>query len=137
MAEHARCYGRDETVLVLDHYLPVLARKPHAAMHAAVVAQMPPIYAAVRNRLCQRRRDGYRDFAAILLLHQEFAAELVQGALEEAWQRDCLEPSAVRQLLLNRTAPPPIVPLALPAALVGTQIAPPDLGRYDQLLAVS
>ncbi len=137
VAEHARCYGRGETILVLDHYLPVLARKPHAAMHAAVVAQMPPIYAAVRTRLCQRRRDGYRDFAAILLLHQEFAAEVVQEVLEEAWERDCLAPSVVRQLLLNRTAPPPVAPLSLPARLADAQVAPPDLGRYDQLLAVS
>jgi transposase len=137
VAEHPRCYQRGEMILVLEHYLPVLARKPHAAMHAAVVACMPPIYAAVRDRLCQRRRDGYRDFAAILLLHQEFAAALVQNALEEAWKRDCLEPAAVRQLLLNRTAPPPIVPLPLPAALAGTHVAPPDLDRYDRLLAVS
>jgi transposase len=137
VAEHARCYGRGETVLVLEHYLPVLTRKPHAAMHAAVVAQMPPVYAAVRTRLCQRRRDGYRDFAAILLLHQEFAADLVQDALEEAWERECLEPSAVRQILLNRTAPPPPAPLVLPTALEETRLAPPDLGRYDQLLAVS
>jgi transposase len=137
VAEHGRCYGRGETILVLDHYLPALARKPHAAMHAAVVAQMPPIYAAVRTRLCQRRRDGYRDFAAVLLLHQEFAAELVQEALEEAWVRGCLEPSAVRQLLLNRTAPLPLAPLPLPARLAEAQVAPPDLGRYDQLLAVS
>jgi transposase len=137
VAEHPRCYGRGETRLILEHYLPVLARKPHAAMHAAVVAQMPPIYAAVRSRLCQRRRDGYRDFAAILLLHQEFAAELVQEALEEAWERECLEPSTVRQMLLNRTAPLPLAPLLLPTALAETRVAPPDLGRYDQLLAVS
>jgi transposase len=137
VAEHARCYGRGETILVLEHYLPVLARKPHAAMHAAVVAQMPPIYAAVRSRLCQRRPDGYRDFAAMLLLHQEFAADLVQETLEEAWERDCLEPSAVRQLLLNRTAPAPLAPLSLPARLADAQVAVPDLGRYDELLAVS
>jgi transposase len=137
VAEHARCYGRGEAILALEHYLPVLARKPHAAMHAAVVAQMPPIYAAVRTRLCQRRRDGYRDFAAILLLHQEFGAELVQAALEEAWERNCLEPSVVRQLLLNRTAPAPLAPLSLPARLADAQVVVPDLGRYDELLAVS
>jgi transposase len=137
VAEHVRCYARGETILSLEHYLPALARKPHAAMHAAVVAQMPPIYAAVRDRLCQRRRDGYRDFAAILLLHQEFAAEVVQAALQDAWERDCLEPSAVRQLLLNRTAPPPFAPLVLPTRLAEARVAPPDLGRYDQLMAVS
>src|SRR6266567_2892367 len=129
VAEHPRCYQRGETILVLEHYLPALARKPHAAMHAAVVAHMPPIYAAVRDRLCQRQRDGYRDFAAIFFLNDAFATETVQAALEEAWGRDCLEPSVVRQLLLNRTAPPPIVPLVLPAALAGTHVAPPDLGR--------
>jgi transposase len=137
VAEHRRCYQRGETILVLEHYLPALARKPHAAMHAAVVAQLPPIYAAVRDRLCQRRPDGYRDFAAILLLHQEFAAALVQDALQEAWERDCLEPSAVRQLLLNRTTPPPLTPLTLPARLAAAHVAAPDLRRYDQLLAVS
>ena len=137
VAEHARCYQRGDLILVLEHYLPALARKPHAVTHAAVVAQLPPIYARVRDRLCQRRRDGYRNFAAILLLHQEFAAEAVQAALEEAWDRDCLEPSAVRQLLLNRTAPVPITPLPLPTVLAEARVAPPDLGRYDQLLAVS
>lgn len=137
VAEHARCYQRGETILVLDHYLPALARKPRAVSHAAVVAQLPPIYTAVRDRLCQRRRDGYRDFAAILLLHQEFAAEAVQAALEEAWERDCLEPSAIRQLLLNHTTPAPLLPLPLPAALAEARVAAPDLDRYDQLLAVS
>jgi hypothetical protein len=71
------------------------------------------------------------------LLHQEFAAEAVQAALEEAWERDCVESSAVRQLLLNRTAPAPVIPLPLPAVLAQLRVAPPDLGRYDQLLAVS
>jgi transposase len=137
VAEHARCRGRGETILVLEHYLPALARKPRAALHAAVVDQLPPLYAAVRQRLCQQHRDGYRQFAAILLLHQEFPAEAVEAALAEAWERECLEPSAVRQLLLNQLAPPPIVPLPLPAALAETRVAPPDLGRYDQLLAVS
>jgi transposase len=137
VAEHPRCYGRGETILELAHYLAVLARKPGAVRHAAMIAQLPPIYAAVRDRLCQRRRDGYRDFAAILLLHQEFAAEAVQTALEEAWERDCLESEAVRQLLLNRTAPAPILPLPLPAALAEARVAAPDLGRYDQLVAVS
>lgn len=137
VAQHPRCYQRGETILVLEHYLPALARKPRAAQHAAVVSQLPPIYAAVRDRLCQRRRDGYREFAAILLLHQEFAAEAVQAALAEAWERDCLEPRAVRQLLLNQTAPTPITPLPLPAALAEARVAPPDLARYDQLLAVS
>jgi transposase len=137
VAAHARCYRRGASILELDHYLPALARKPHAASHAAVVAQLPSLYAEVRDRLCQGRRDGYRDFAAILLLHQEFAAEAVHEALAEAWERGCLAAPAVRQLILNRTAPAPPTALLLPEALAQTRVVEPDLRRYDALLGVS
>src|SRR5205085_4574104 len=105
--------------------------------HAAVVAHLPALYALVRDRLCQAHRDGYRDFAAILLLHQEFVADAVHSALAEAWERGCLEASAVRQLILNQTAPPAPAPLPVPEALAQTRVAEPDLGRYDALLGAS
>lgn len=134
VAEHPRCYGRGETIMQLEHYLPVIARKPRAATHAAVVEQLPAIYGQVRARLCGAHLEGYRDFAAILLLHQEFPAPAVQRALEEAWDRDCLTPSAVRQLLLNHTAPPPPDPLVLPPDLATATVERPDLTAYDALL---
>lgn len=135
IAIHERRHGRGETVLVLEHYLPVLARKPRAVSHAAVIAQLPPIYQAVRDQLCHGRVDGYRDFAAILLLHREFPVLALQAALEEAHRRGCLHAAAVRQLALNHTAParPPLV--AVPPALRTLHVAPPDLAQYDTLLA--
>ena len=39
VATHPRCHERKQTLLELEHYLPVLAYKPHAATHAAVVRQ--------------------------------------------------------------------------------------------------
>ncbi|MCL6593584.1 MAG: hypothetical protein K6T31_06375 [Alicyclobacillus sp.] len=39
VATHVRCHARKQTKLELEHYLPVLACKPHAATHAAVVRQ--------------------------------------------------------------------------------------------------
>jgi transposase len=137
VAAHGRCYQRGESLLRLEHYLPALARKPHAASHAAVVEQLPPLYAAVRARLQQGKRDGYRAFAAILLLHQEFAAETVAAALAEAWERDCVEASVVRQIALNQTAPAPPLPVPVPEALALARVLEPDLGRYDTLLAVA
>ncbi len=95
---------------------------------------LPPVYAAARERLRRGRTDGYRDFVALLLLHQEFPAEAVHAVLEEALARDCLEPAAVRQLLLNRTASPTPDPVTVPAALARLQLSPPDLSRYDLLL---
>jgi hypothetical protein len=135
VAAHRRRYGRGEPVLVLEHYLPALARKPRAAAHAAVVAQLPPVYAAVRDRLCRGRPDGYRAFAAVLLLHQEFPAPDVAAALEEAVARGCVDASAVRQLLLNRAAPARPAPVAVPRALAHAVVPAPDLARYDGLLA--
>lgn len=135
IAVHARRHGRGETVLVLEHYLPVLARKPRAVSHAAVIEQLPPIYRTVRDQLCRGRLDGYREFAAILLLHREFAAAVLGAALEEAHQRGCLQATAVRQLALNHTAPgrPPLV--AVPPALQRLTVAPPELAQYNTLLA--
>lgn len=134
VAEHRRRYGRGETAMKIEHYLPTIARKPRAATHAAVVEQMPAIYGQVRERLCGAHLEGYRDFAAILLLHREFPAEAVQGALEEAWERDCLAPSAVRQLVINRLAPAPPTPIPLPPDLASAVVAVPDLTPYDTLL---
>ncbi|MDO8691292.1 MAG: IS21 family transposase [Dehalococcoidia bacterium] len=131
---HARCHLRGETLLKIEHYLPALAFKPRAATHAAVIGQMPPIYATVRERLCRARPDGYRDFVSILLLHQEFPAQAVARALEEALQRGCLQPASVRQLLLNQTCTPPPEPIPVPLRLGETRLSPPDLSRYNLLL---
>lgn len=133
VAVHLRSHHSGETILELEHYLPALERKPRAASHAAVVSQLPPVYAAVRDRLCHAHKEGYRDFAALLLLHQEFGAEAVRSALEEGLARDCLEPTAVRQLLLNRTCAPAPEPVAVPAPLAALKLSAPDLARYDLL----
>src|SRR5262249_42104023 len=109
--------------------------KPHAASHAAVVAQLPPIYAAVRERLARARPEGYREFAAILLLHRESSVAALATGLEEAIRRDCLQAPAVRQILLNQAAPPPPAPVAVPARLARLEVRAPDLGRYNLLLA--
>jgi transposase len=135
VATHTRSHRRGETILVLEHYLPALARKPRASMHAAVVSQLPPIYAAVRDKLCQGQPEGYREFTAMLLLHREFPASAVAQALQEAWDRGCLQVSAVRQILLNQTTPPPPAPVAVPQALEGAMVSPPDLAAYDTLLS--
>lgn len=134
LAVHARCYQRGQTILELRHYLPVFARKPHAVRHAAVIEQIPPIYATVRDRLCRAHPEGYREFAAILLLHREFAADTVTAALTEAHARGCLQATAVRQLILNQTLAPP-GPVVVPAALVHLRLPPPDLAHFNTLVA--
>ena len=134
LAQHPRCYQRGQTILELRHYLPVFATKPHAVRHAAVIEQIPPIYATVRDRLCQAQPEGYREFAAILLLHREFAADAVTAALTDAHARGCLQATAVRQLILNQTLTPPD-PIVVPAALAHLRLPPPDLAHFNTLVA--
>jgi transposase len=134
VAAHPRAHERGSTVLALEHYLPALERKPRAAGHAAVVAQLPPVYAAARDALCRGRPDGYREFAAILLLHREFPAAAVATALAEAQRRGTLQAAVVRQLLLNQTIPAGAAPVALPAGLAPVQLPLPDLTRYNTLV---
>jgi transposase len=133
LASHARHYGRGAPVLQLEHYLPVLAKKPHAVSHAAIITDLPAVYAAVRDKLCHARTDGYREFAAILLLHAEFPGSAVTAALEEAVARGSVQASVVRQLVLNATSPATPPPLAVPDSLAGLLVGAPDLSRYDTL----
>lgn len=114
----------------------MLAQKPHAVSHAAVIKTLPPIYASVRDTLCRSRRDGYRDFAAILLLHREFPGDAITAALEEAQARGCVHPAVVRQLLLNSHAPATPPPVRVPPALATAVVGPLDLTCYDRLAAV-
>jgi hypothetical protein len=134
VASHTRSYQRGQTILSFEHYLPVVARKPHAASHAAFVSQMPAIYAAVRDELCHARRDGYREFARILLLNREFPKEAVTAALEVAQARGCLQATAVRQIILNARAPESPAPIAVPRDLAVGRLREPDLTQYDALL---
>lgn len=134
IARHERCYGRDQTILELEHSLPAIARKPHAVSHAAVIRQLPPIYATVRDQLCGARRNGYRDFAAILLLCQEFSLDQVTNALEDAHRRGCLQVHAVRQLVLNQITPQRPDPVAVPARLAAHQLPLPNLLQYNSLI---
>uniref|UniRef100_UPI003F91F1F1 Mu transposase domain-containing protein n=1 Tax=Alicyclobacillus acidiphilus TaxID=182455 RepID=UPI003F91F1F1 len=82
VATHTRRHERGQTMLELEHYLPVLAYKPHAVTHAAVVRQLPEVYQQIRRRITQTRPDGYKDFLSILLLHQSYSANDILNAIE-------------------------------------------------------
>ena len=133
VAEHERCYGRAKMLLKVEHYLPALATKPHAASHAAVVSQMPAVYGRVRDELCRRSKEGYREFVDILLLHREFGAEEVRAGLEEAERLGCLDGASVRQLVLNRLMAASMAPIRVPEKLAHVKVKLPDLAEYDRL----
>jgi hypothetical protein len=134
LAVHQRLFGRgNQPSFQLEHYLEALERKPRAAMHLAIVPQLPQVYAAARRLLCAGRRDGYKEFAEILLLHRDFPPEHVQAALEEALDKGMPQAQTVRQLALNRSGKVP-APIAVPEHLAALRPHAPVLSCYDQLL---
>ena len=80
---------------------------------------------------------GVKEFVRVLRLHQEYAAPLIEQAVQLALSYGCVHFDGVSQCLHQLQLPP--VPLPLldlsdkpHLAAVGTQ--PVDLHRYEQLL---
>ncbi|SHL06079.1 IS21 family transposase [Desulforamulus aeronauticus] len=99
---HSRSYNRGEKIMKLEHYLPVIARKPRAAKNALVVRKLPEVYQKLRVMLCQRNPEGYREYAKILLLNMEFHFEDVLLALEESFKSGYIGLEYIRQLLISK-----------------------------------
>jgi transposase len=143
VAQHARCYSRQQQVLNLEHYLDVLAEKPGALAGATPLAQWraqgrwPASYDRLWERLQGRqgRPAGTRAMIALLQLGRVHGAARLQAAVEQALAWGCADPAAVRHLLAADTLahpPPSAVDVGPLAAYDRPQPSP---HAYDQLLA--
>jgi len=102
--------------------------------------QWPPVYGRVLALLLARESDGrgLRQFLAILALHQEHPAGMVEAALERALQVGAVSADGVklclRELYGQDEAPQPL-------ALQGDSVLATighyslDMSQYDRLLA--
>jgi len=125
IASHKRCYGRSETILKLEHYLPALERKPHAVTHATVVRKLPPIFQELREQMV--KGHGYKDFLAVLLLVKDYSLEEVTRALQELGTSH-INASILKQHLSNhRTIDNPLPPVDRLITVIDTKV-------YDNLM---
>jgi len=139
IAEHARCYGRHQTISNWRHYLPLLAKKPGAVPFAAALrtGELAPVFESFRQGLCARQADGNRAFVRLLELCVQHPASLVTQAVTEAVARGAFQVEAVEQLLLGWQRPlPDAVPLSPERypEYATLQLAPVSLAGYDRLL---
>ncbi len=82
VAVHPRSYRRNEVIMELEHYLPILERKPHAVTHATVVRRLPKPFTELREYMTSRHNQGYKDFLAVLLLLREHTLMEISGTIE-------------------------------------------------------
>lgn len=132
VAIHPRFYGQNETRLELEHYLPVLVKKPRSLANAAPLrrANLPPGLNELKDRLLARQED--HELAKVLGLVIDHGVEEVEQAIVIALQSGQDTYQAVRYYLDQKGTPDSY------RGAVGTtsfpQVEPVNLEVYDNLL---
>jgi transposase len=110
VAVHDRRVSVDAPSLQLEHYLPVLARKPRAVTHAAVIAHGAPEVARYRDEFLRTRPEAVREMVAILGLTQEVGLPALSAALAVASRHHAYDIESVRAVMAmgadRQTRPP-------------------------------
>jgi hypothetical protein len=142
VAEHPRCLEREQDILNPLHYLGLLEQRPGAFEYALPVRQWrqkwTPEYEKMLDALRKNKPDGsgVREFVAILKLHHDHPADMVNRAVKQALDLGAAHLDGVqlclRQLLSPQECPPALVLDHPKLASVGYQ--PVYLEQYNQLL---
>jgi transposase len=135
VGEHARTFGRDQTVYDPWHYVPVLARKPGAWRNGAPFKDwvLPASIEKIRRRLSSAT-DGGRQIVSILTAVLSDGLPAVEAACAEALREGVCSADIVLNILARQREPrSPVTVLNTPQAL-RLRIEPTaDCSRYDSL----
>ena len=143
LARHERCYGRQQQVLDLEHYLDVLFRKPGALAGSRPLEQarraglwpesFDRLWEALREK--QGRSRGTQQMIELLQLGRAHGRDRLQEAIEQALAAGCADPAAVRHLLqVQELQHVSCEPMEV-GFLARYQRPLPALHEYDRLLA--
>ena len=107
VAQHERCYSRQQQILNLEHYLDVLYRKPGALAGSKPLEQRrqaglwPASFDRIWQALMERhgKQNGTRQMIELLRLAPKHGQAKLQQAIESALSGGCFDAAAVRHLL--------------------------------------
>jgi len=134
VADHARCFGRNQTIYDPWHYVPVLARKPGALRNGAPFKDWAPPGALGRvQQKLKAAVDGDRQMVAILTAVLADGLPAVEAACAEALGAGLCSSDVVLNALSRRHQPPAPPPIPVPHALTLRQRPVADCARYDTL----
>ena len=138
VGEHARCFGRGETVYNPWHYVPVLARKPGALRNGAPFRDwpLPSAMERIRRRL-KSMHDGDRQMVEILSAVLTDGIAAVDAACQEALDHGVCSSAVIINILTRRRDPAPAVTILTPDALRLRHEPQADCARYDSLRRAS
>ena len=134
VAVHERCYSQREKIMELEHYLPILKIKPRAVKNALVVRKLPKVYQTLRTLLCNKNSEGYKEFAKILLLNQEFSFEEVLLAVEESLTIGSPNLGTIKYLLVSKYTNKSSGSNIVPHLNHGAEVPVDNPAKFDCLL---
>jgi transposase len=134
VGEHARCFGRGETIYDPWHYVPVLARKPGALRNGAPFKDwfLPASLERVRRQL-RGSDDGDRQMVTILSAVLTDGLATVEAACAEALAEGVHSADVILNILARSRDPAPPVTIMTPDALRLHHAPIADCNRYDRL----
>lgn len=134
VGEHARCFGRDQTIFDPWHYVPVLARKPGALRNGAPFKDwvLPAGLARIRRKLAGTA-DGDRQMVNILTTVLSDGLAAVEAACLEALREGVHSADVVINILSRQREPKPAITIMTPDALRLQHMPVADCARYDNL----
>jgi transposase len=137
VADHRRCFGRDQTVFDPWHYVPVLARKPGALRNGAPFKDwiLPAGLERVRRKL-DSAADGDRQMVKILAAVLSDGLTAVEAACIEALREGVHSADVIINILARRREPAAPVTITTPDALRLRHAPAADCTRYDSLRRV-
>lgn len=142
VAQHPRCWGREQDILDPHHYLSLLARRPRAFERAKALKAWrqtwPPVFerylAALKAHYPAPR--GVKIFIQVLQLCQTYPEAALAEALEQALHGHCYQVAGVQELVRRQVEPSRPAPANLTAypELAALTVPPPDLTHFNHLL---
>ncbi len=137
IAAHRRRYGKEPDAMEVEHYLPLLARRPGAFPYAKPVRQweMPEVYRAFYEALSRNHNgDGVREFIQVLIIGRQVGREILERTMSRALAENRADSERIRQLIAG-TDTAGANQNASRDYLGQSRVVLPDLGQFDRLRA--
>jgi transposase len=131
VARHALGTPGGPPVLLLDHYLEVLVRKPGGVRHARVVKDLGREVTAYRDAFLAARPDAFSAFVQILLLSRRYTLDAVLAGIAQAHRDRVYDTAQVEALIASHLGRASQPVGAIPASPAVHQHRPEI---YDDLL---
>ena len=131
IAAHRRYYGKKHDVMEIEHYLPLLMKRPGALPYAKPVRQMPEVYGDFLKAISiHHNGDSPRLFLRVLALGRHWGRINMEKAMIQALREGRTDVERVRQILLDDGPRPAARDTVY---MEKARVVLPDLSRFDLL----